>query len=334
MGLQPNIKKTKRFMLKACTRCGASFGEEGFAPTKSLFYPDGVIPVCNECIDTLINGDDGNWQMVDKLCQLADVPFVPKEWVRLYDMNPVNCFKRYAEVFMSSEYEGIGWGDYFEAFRDLRERQKLEEELPGLAEQRRADLKKKWGQHYDDEALEYLDDMYRGMLNTQSVNSKLQRDQAEKICKISYEIDCRIREGTEFDKLLGSYDKLLKSADFTPKTVKNISDFDTCGELIKWLEKTGWVNGYYNNVPRDIVDETIANIQAFNQRLYTNESGIGEEISHRLESLQRAQQLEQGSYYSTGSEIEDLDKYEVDGYDKLLKYDETFDVDLNDDEEE
>jgi hypothetical protein len=163
------------------------------------------------------------------------------------------------------------------------------------------------------------------------VNGKLQKDEAEKICKISYEIDCRIKEGSDFDKLLASYDKLVKAADFTPKNVKNISDFDTCGELIKWLEKTGWVNGYYNNVPRDIVDETIANIQAFNQRLYTNESGIGEEITRRLEGLRQALKLEQGSYYSTGSEIEDLDQYEVDGYDKLIK-DEDFEVDLDGDE--
>ena len=332
MGLQPNIRKNKRFMLKTCSHCGGSFGEESYAPTKSVFYSDGVIPICNECINAMINNDDGNWATVDKLCQYADIPFVPKEWVHLYEMNPVNCFKRYAEVFMSSEYEGIGWGDYFAAFRDLRERQRLEEELPGLAEQRRAELKQKWGQNYDDEALEYLDDLYRGLLNTQNVNGKLQKDQAEKICKISYEIDCRIKEGSDFDKLLASYDKLVKAADFTPKNVKNISDFDTCGELIKWLEKTGWVNEYYNNVPRDIVDETIANIQAFNQRLYTNESGIGEEITRRLEGLQQAQRLEQGDYYSTGSEIEDIDKYEVDGYDKLFKNDEEFDVDLDDEE--
>ena len=95
-------------------------------------------------------------------------------------------------------------------------------------------------------------------------------------------------------------------------------------------------NGYIQDIADviDIVDETIANIQAFNQRLYTNESGIGEEITRRLESLQQAQRLEQGNYYSTGSEIEDLDQYEVDGYDKLLKYDETFEVELTDGEDD
>lgn len=331
MGLQPNIKRKKTFVLKECAKCGGSFGEEGFAPTSSIFYPDGHIPLCNNCVDRLINENDGNWEIVDKLCQWADIPFVPKEWTKFRDMNEINAFKRYAEMFQQDEYEGIGWGEYFRAFCTLREQQKLEDELPGIAEKKREEQRKKWGHNYDDEALDYLDGLYRGLLNTQNVNGKLQEDQAEKICKISYEIDCRIREGTDFDKLLSSYDKLVKAGDFTPKNVKNINDFETCGELIKWLEKTGWQNNYYNNVPRDVVDETIANIQAYNQRLYINESGIGEEITRRLENLKQAQQLEQGSYYSTGSEIQDIDKYENDGYDRLFNSDEEeFEVDLDD----
>lgn len=317
-------------MLKSCVHCAGSFGEEGFAHTKSIFYPEGVIPICNDCIDKMIQAENGDWGFVDKLCQMADIPFIPREWQKVADMNAVGAFYVYSQIFLSSEYDGIGWSDYYQAFLTLREQQRLEEELPGLAEKKREELKKKWGYNYDDEALEYLDDLYRGLLNTQNVNGKLQKDQAEKICKISYEIDCRIKDGTDFDKLLASYDKLVKAADFTPKNVKNINDFDTCGELIKWLEKTGWENGYYNNVPRDVVDETIANIQAFNQRLYTNESGIGEEITRRLEGLKQAQRLEQGDYYSTGSEIDDLDQYEVDGYDRLIKDDDNFEVDLED----
>ena len=46
------------------------------------------------------------------------------------------------------------------------------------------------------------------------------------------------------------------------------------GELVKWFEKKGWRNRFYDNVTRDIVDETIKNLQAFNQRLYTNETGM------------------------------------------------------------
>ena len=329
MGLHPNIERQKRFKLRSCVKCGQMFGEEGFAPTKSPFFPDGAITICNDCIDKDLAKHNWDWDYIDKMCQMADIPFVPKEWERLREMNSQEVFYRYAQIFQGSDYENIHWADYYRAFLELRAAGHLEEELPEVAEKKRRELREKWGKNYDDEALAYLDDLYRGLLNTQNVNGKLQKDQAEKICKISYEIDIRIREGVDFDKLLSSYDKLVKAADFTPKNVKNINDFDTCGELIKWLEKSGWVNSYYDNVPRDIVDETIANIQAYNQRLYTNESGIGEEITRRLEGLRQAEKLEQGNYYSTGSEIDDLDQYEVDGYDRLLK-DEEFAVDLED----
>jgi len=81
---------------------------------------------------------------------------------------------------------------------------------------------------------------------------------------ISLELESRIRAGADFDKLLTSYDKLVKVAEFTPKNAKNASDFDSVGELFRWLEKRGWKNKFFDGVTRDIVDETIKNIQSYN----------------------------------------------------------------------
>lgn len=324
MEQQPKFKKTKTFTLKRCSKCGQSFGPESYAPTNSFFFADGVLPVCNDCIhDELREEHQGqrswNWDKVDKLCQMADIPFVPAEWIKAEELNPVEPFFVYAKVFQSEEYDKLGWEEYHKAYIALKEKKQLEDEIPLLADEKFEKLSEKWGKNYDREALTYLDNLYQGLLSTQNVNGKLQQDQAEKICKISYEIDLRIREGTDFDKLLASYDKLVKAGDFTPKNVKNLNDFDTCGELVKWLEKRGWVNGYYDNVPRDVVDETIANIQACNQRLYTNETGIGDEITRRLASLKHAEQLEKGNYYTDDLPPEDSDQYEIDGYNQLLK---------------
>jgi hypothetical protein len=71
---------------------------------------------------------------VDKLCQWADIPFVPREWERLRDMNGDNAFAVYAEVFAQSEYEGLGWSDYYQAFKDLKASGGIEDELPGIAD--------------------------------------------------------------------------------------------------------------------------------------------------------------------------------------------------------
>ena len=334
MGLQPNIARRRSFALKQCSRCGAAQTPESFAPTKSIFYADGALPTCNSCIEAYLVDADFDWREVDKLCQWADIPFVPKEWERLREMNGDKVFGVYAEVFAQSEYEGLGWDDYYKAFRELKESGGIENELPGLAEKRRKQLQERWGANYDDEALQYLENMYTGLITTQNVNGALQIDQAVKICKMSYEIDNRIRAGVDFDKLLTSYDKLVKTAEFTPRNVKNINDFDSVGELVKWLEKRGWRNSFYDDVTRDIVDETIKNIQAFNQRLYTNESGIGEEITQRLENLRLANQLEseQESYYGTSKE-HDLDEYDNEGYIRLFEGEsDDFFVDLEEDD--
>lgn len=332
MGLQPNIKKKRSFALKSCCKCGQMFGEEGFAPTKSLFFPDGVITICNDCVDRDLAAHNWDWDYIDKMCQMADIPFIPKEWERLRQMNDKEVFYRYATIFLASEYEGIGWSDYFKAFKKLKEAGTIEEELPEIAEKRERELKEKWGANYDKEALQYLEGLFHGLMTTQNVNGALQIDQAKKICKMSYEVDRRIEEGSDFDKLLASYDKLVKAAEFTPKNVKNINDFDTFGEAIKWLEKKGWRNTFYDGVTRDIVDESMKNFQNFNQRLYTNESSIGEEITRRLDALKHTAEIENESYYGTDKKY-DLDAFEQEGYDVVIEgEDEDFKAEVEDDE--
>ena len=68
---------------------------------------------------------------------MADIPFVPKEWTRLKDLAGDDVFPKYAEIFLDSQYNGIGWGDYYREFKRLREVNALENELPEINEERR-----------------------------------------------------------------------------------------------------------------------------------------------------------------------------------------------------
>jgi hypothetical protein len=194
-----------------------------------------------------------------------------------------------------------------------------------------AELRKKWGSNYSDEELGYLEDLYKGLLTTQNINGALQIDQAQKICKLSLEIDSRIRAGDkDVDKFLSSYDKLVKTAEFTPKNTKNAVDFDSFAEVAHWLEKRGRQNKFYDGVTRDVVDETLKNIENYNQRLYINEGGIGDEITQRMEALKNADKLEQNESIYGLQENYNLDEYDNDGY--SLEEDESFKPEEGEDE--
>ena len=327
MPLAPKIKP--EFDRKTCPRCGREKNSFAFTRSKSPFFVDGYCHLCNDCITDILREGAFEWDIVDRVCQYADVPFNPEKWEAIYSTTiDEEVFPVYVDMFFTEEYEGIGWSEYNEAYKELKENGAMSEAIPTLQAAERQELQTKWGFNYDDEALHYLEDLYDGLRLTQNINGKLQDDQAQKICKISYEIDCRIREGVDFDKLLTSYDKLVKSGEFTPKNVKNASDFESVGELCRWLEKKGFVNGFYDGATRDVVDETIKNIQSWNQRLYINESGIGYEITQRIRALQSAAELERESYYNIDPDVDDYDNYENEGFKELFSEDDEFKVDL------
>lgn len=324
MALKPNI--TFDFSFKNCESCGRALDSMSFLKTKSYLFPSGYINVCTDCLARELEQNNYSWNAMDRLCQYLDIPFIPDKYEELLATTKgADLLRAYNTIFFTEEYEGIDWGSYEEAYKDLQQTNALAEAVPLLAEQERIKLQQKWGMNYDDEALHYLENLYDGMTLTQNINGALQIDQALKICKVSYEIDCCLREGKDIDKLLASYDKLVKTGEFTPKNVKNASDFESMGELVRWLEKKGFVNQFYDGETRDVVDETIKNIQSWNQRLYTNESGIGDEITQRIQSLKTAAELE--NYYDLDPKL-DYDDYENEGFNQLMKDDE-FAADLD-----
>ena len=315
MAVIPKIPQ-KQFLTKKCESCGLTSSTEDFAQTHSPFYADGFLPICNSCVNKMLKENGYEWGFIDRLCQYAGIPFIVKEWTRLEELNgQENTWPVYSKVFAQDIYEPFGWDDYHKQYIKLRQAGLLEGEVPLINEQHMRDLRKKWGSNYSDEELDYLEDLYKGLLTTQNINGALQIDQAQKICKLSLEIDSKIREGNkDIDKFLSSYDKLVKTAEFTPKNTKNAVDFDSFAEVAHWLEKRGHQNKFYDGVTRDVVDETLKSIQNYNQRLYINEGGVGDEITQRLEALKSADKLEQADDIYGLKQEYNLDEYDNAGY--------------------
>ena len=324
MPIIPKIPNAARGQSKSCPCCNRSLPLSQFSKTHNRFYLDGYLPLCNDCISEQIDAEGGNWEFIDQVCMWAGIPFVVKEWERVKGMTlPNETWATYARIFAEQEYESIGWSDYYKQYKKLREVGLIEEELPEIREQRYKDLRRKWGENYDDEELNHLEDLYKGLMNTQNISGALQIDQAQKLCKLSLEIDNRIRAGDkEVDKFMSSYDKIIKSTEFTPKNTKNATDFDSFAEVAYWLEKRGFVNKFYDDVTRDVLDETLKNIENYNQRLYINEGGIGEEITQRLRALNSANELERENFYNIQPDFNE-DEYDNAAY--IIDDNEDFD---------
>ena len=79
---------------------------------------------------------------------------------------------------------------------------------------------------------------------------------------------------------------------------------------------------------KDIVDEVMHSWQAFVQRLYTNESGIGEEISNRLEQLKIEREIQQGDMDLAKKGITDS-LFDIDEYVDLEQRDNSLHEDFN-----
>ena len=109
MAITPKINQNKSFLLKTCTHCGGAYGAEFYCKTKSLFFPDGYLPLCNKCVENILLENEYNWKIVDKFCQYIDIPFVPEQFEKIKDMNQTNVFSTYADLFFEEEYENRDW---------------------------------------------------------------------------------------------------------------------------------------------------------------------------------------------------------------------------------
>lgn len=278
---------------KICTKCKDEKTTAHFIAVNSLLH-SGSLPICRECLAKMISSapEEERWNVIDKICQWADVPFLPGEWEKLYQANGKDTLGVYIAIFRTEQYKTLDWMTYNNVYLQLLEEGRVEDAIPELREKQLQDWRRKWGMGYDEEQLEYLENLHLGLINSQNVVGALNEDQALKLCKISLIIEEKIRGGVDFTKDLKAYDELAKLSNLTPKNVKDANEFDSFGEVYAYLEKTGWQNKYYDGAVRDEVDNTEKNIKNWIRYLYINETGIAEEIEQRINNLKVAAELE------------------------------------------
>jgi hypothetical protein len=299
--------------MRRCIKCNIEKNLIQFLPTKSKLFEEQFSTICRDCAARAIDNvpKEKRWKVVNKLCQWIDIPFLPQQWNELYEKNGFDAFGMYVSMFKNQEYETLDWETYNIMFLKLKEEERVEDAIPELKKNKLKLKRQRWGIDYDEIELEYLDNLYNGIVSTQSVVGSEQEDKAKKLCKIALRIEDKIRAGGDIDKDIRSYDMLSKSANFTPKSSESGEDFDSLGELFAYLEDSGWINKYYQDEIKDIVDETIKQYSLWVQNLYIKEPGMAEEIQERIEQLKVSKDLIDEQYerdIQTALDIESEDE--------------------------
>ena len=279
--------------LKKCQKCGQEKNTAAYIAVKSIMF-NGSLPICRQCLMDQLNKANAQgelWNVADKICQWADIPFIPEKFDEIYHTKGKDAIGTYMAIFRAKPYDTLDWKMYNDVYLQVQEENRVEDVLPTVKENQQKKLTQKWGKNYDQDELEYLENLHIGLLNSQNVVGALNEDQALKLCKISLIIENKIRAGEEFDKDLKAYDSLSKLANLTPKAVKDANEFNSSGEVFAYLEKVGVKIDYYDEEIRDEADFALKDIKMWNQALYVGETGVAEEIEQRIENLKVAAQL-------------------------------------------
>jgi hypothetical protein len=63
--------------LKKCLKCGVEKSTANYIAVNSFLH-NGSLSICRDCLADIIEQSEDKWNTVDKICQWADIPFVPE----------------------------------------------------------------------------------------------------------------------------------------------------------------------------------------------------------------------------------------------------------------
>lgn len=318
------VSAVPKIVGKNCRKCGEYYQQDMFIPSRSFFFPDGYIDICNNCLDKWLD-DCTDISKADKFCQYADIPFNINDWMTMVHNNGRGMFKMYANQNWSQRYDTIDWKPVHDEWKQIMKEEDYRDKIGALSIEDLNKLREFWGSEYTEDQLKRFQALYDDIEKTQSITTAIQRDNARKMCMLSYQVEKAIwnedLKGSDIKALVSSYNDLAKASDFSPKTARNAGDFESIGELCAFLEKRGYMNKFYDWKPKDEIDQVMKNLQSYTKRIVVGETNIAEELNTKLDQIQQMNRMEDYS-----DEDEEYSRVVVD--DNLAdEFNEAFEVD-------
>ena len=167
----------------------------------------------------------------------------------------------------------------------------------------------KWGPQYEFTDSLKLEHLYNSTARSVGTTSPLTLDIIKKIAVISVQMDHALENGEI--KEAGDYAKmhrdLIKSAGLEEMIdVGGGENINTVADLCNYLEEKGFQFSFYDKVPRDVVDKTIADMQEWTVNLVTNATGIKQEYEMIKDAYSEKMEQEKTDVATALTTLDDL----------------------------
>lgn len=158
-----------------------------------------------------------------------------------------------------------------------------------LTEEDKKYLSLKWGRNYSPEDWVKLEKLYAEIMESYDIQTATHLDYLILICKASLKsnklMDIDDIEGSQ--KMLKTYDTLMKSAKFTAAQDKaeHGDVIDSVGEIVAMCEKDGFIPKFYQDEPKDKIDEVLKDFKLYVSKLIENEPDLISQIEHAVKIM-------------------------------------------------
>lgn len=216
----------------------------------------------------------------------------------------------------------VGANDNFNENNFMRE-----DEIPDLSKELTEDDRKalaiKWGRLYKPTEWIELESMYTEMMNSFDIQDADTINTLILLCKTNLKMNQSIDIGDldGFQKLSKVSESLRKTAKFTAAQNKEQKNdyVDSVGELVAMCEREGFIPRYATDIPQDKVDITLKDMNAYLNKLVTQDLGFGQQIEDALKKIQIQKEMNEAQEAAEDGEVEMTDDDFMVFYDEIAE---------------
>ena len=195
-----------------------------------------------------------------------------------------------------------------------------------LTDEEKRNLYLKWG-NYRPEQWVKLEQLYEEFLESYDIQSAGHIDTLKLICKTSLKanelIDLNDVEG--YQKMSKVYDNLMKSGKFTAVQNKGESNnfVDSISELVSLCEEQGYIERFYTDEPKDMVDKVLWDTKNYLHTLVTEEMNLGNLIENAIKQIQdehdREKEMEEDGIFDENPEEDIITEEDYEDFQEFIE---------------